>query len=434
VVQDTDLYATILGIHQPWRVSRVEVRPAKDEVEVFIEHAPGAPVRCPVCQGPSPRYDARPRSWRHLDTCQYQTTLTAEVPRIQCTEHGVRQIGVPWAEPGGRFTALFERLAIHWLLDASLSAVARRLRVSWDELDGIMSRAVARGLARRKMERITHLGIDETSFQKRHEYVTVITDVTRSRVIDVADDRTEDAVREVLHRIGTVERHAPLGGQAPYGGPSPLAAVEAVAMDMWKPYIKVVRELVPDADSKICFDRFHVAKHLNEAVNDVRKREHRELRGEGDQRLQGTRFLWLMGPERRKELSAERRAEFAFLRRCSLKVGRAWALKEAARDLWSYTARGWARRAWTSWIAWAQRSRLEPMKKAARMVKDHLWGIINAAVHGVTNATAESLNAKIQRLKKTACGYRNRDRFRAAILFHCGGLDLQPTVGTHTNP
>jgi transposase len=413
VVQDRELYAAILGIGLPWRVERVEVRTTQDEVEVFLEHD-GSDLACPVCLVASPRYDTRRRSWRHLDTCQYRTLLTAEVPRVSCQEHGVHQVLVPWAEPGGRFTSLFERLAIDWLREASITAVARRLRTSWDELDGIMRRAVARGLARRKADELTELGIDETSFQKRHEYVTVITDLTRGRVLEVADDRGDESLKGFYRSLE----------------PSQVASIRAVAMDMWRPYIRATRDLVPEA--AICFDRFHVAKHLNEAVNDVRKREHRELRAEGDQRLLRTKFLWLMGPERRQALSHERRLEFVALRRASLKVGRAWAMKEAARQLWDYSSRGWATRAWKAWIGWARRSRLEPMKKAAHLVATHLEGIINAVLARVTNATAESLNSKIQRIKRTACGFRNRDRFRRAILFHCGELDLYPTLETHT--
>lgn len=139
-MQDRELYATILGIHPPWRVERVDARSKEGEVEVFLEHD-GSALCCPTCQVASPRYDARRRSWRHLDTCQYRTVLTADVPRVSCKEHGIHQVSVPWAEPGGRFTALFERLAIDWLTEASITAVARRLRVSWDELDGIMHRA-----------------------------------------------------------------------------------------------------------------------------------------------------------------------------------------------------------------------------------------------------------------------------------------------------
>lgn len=116
-----------------------------------------------------------------------------------------------------------------------------------------------------------------------------------------------------------------------------------------------------------------------------------------------------------------------------LKTGRAWMLKEAATKLRSYVRPGNAKRAWKKWIGWAMRSRIEPMKAAARMIRDPLWGIVNAVTKGVSNALSESINAKIQKVKKMACGFRNRDRFRTAILFHCGGFDLYPASATHTD-
>lgn len=414
-MQDRELYAAILGVQPPWRVTTVEVRSTASEVEVFIEHD-GSELPCPECGATSPRHDTRKRSWRHLDTCQFKTILTAEIPRTKCSKHGVHQIKVPWSEPGSRFTALFEALAIRWLEEASITAVARQLRVSWDELDGILQRAVARGLRRRDTDVVTHIGVDETSFRKRHEYVTVVTDIARSRVLAVADHRGEDALAQV-YRAFTREQ---------------LHGIRVVAMDMWAPYIKATKQLVPDGARKICFDRFHVARHINVAVDTVRRQEHRELRARGDDRLTGTKHLWLMGRVRRGALAPDRRIEFGELRRSALKVARAWAIKEAAHGLWAYSSRRWATRAWNAWLRWAQRSRLEPMKRAARLVQQHLGGILNAVVENVTNATSESLNAKIQWLKRTACGFRNRDRFRAAILFHCGGLDMLPRLAAHT--
>jgi len=148
-MRDKDLYAPILGVRAPWSVRDVELRPAVQEVEVFIEHAGSVGLSCPQCGQACGRHDTRRRSWRHLDICQFRTTLTAEVPRVQCPEHGVLQLAVPWAERGSRFATLLESLAIDWLREANLTAVSRRLRASWDELDGIQQRAVRRGLARR---------------------------------------------------------------------------------------------------------------------------------------------------------------------------------------------------------------------------------------------------------------------------------------------
>ncbi|MEM7205676.1 MAG: transposase [Planctomycetota bacterium] len=116
-----------------------------------------------------------------------------------------------------------------------------------------------------------------------------------------------------------------------------------------------------------------------------------------------------------------------------MKVARAWAIKEAATNLWHYVRRGNAEKAWKKWIGWAVRSRIEPIKNAARSIREHLWGVVNAVTHSVTNAKLESINARIQRVKKAACGFRNRERFRAAIMFHLGGLDLYPATVTHTD-
>jgi transposase len=180
-MRDRDLYATILGLQEPWTVERVEVSVEGGTVDVWLARADGAPATCPECATARPIYDHREREWRHLDTCQLQTRLHARVPRVECPAHGVVQVHVPWATPGSQFTALFERLVIDWLQEAAVAAVARRLGTSWDATWGIMRRAVARGLARRGTLVITHVGIDEKAFQRRHEYVTVVSDLDEGR-------------------------------------------------------------------------------------------------------------------------------------------------------------------------------------------------------------------------------------------------------------
>jgi transposase len=170
-------------------------------VRVLIEHT-GAPLTCPKCGREWSPYDARRREWRHLDTCPYRTVLVAEVPRINSDQDGVLQTKVPCAEPDSRFTARFEALAIDWLKEASITGVARRLGASWSERDGIMPRAVRRGLARRTTESVTSIGVDETSFQKRHEYVTVVSDLERPRVLDIGDGRGTEPLAAYFAWIG----------------------------------------------------------------------------------------------------------------------------------------------------------------------------------------------------------------------------------------
>jgi len=385
-MRDKELYARILGIQPPWRVQDVQLHLEAGEVHVMVA-VERAALRCPECGEVGPGYDRRERRWRHLDTCQYRTILIAAVPRVQCATHGVVQMAIPWAEPSARFTALFEAVVIDWLQEASLAAVARQLGLTWDEVDGIMSRAVARGLARRPLAPPRRIGVDETSFQRRHEYVTVVCDVDADVVLHVADEHTE----------------ASLAGFYAGLGPTACAGLELVCLDMWRPYIAATRRYVPAADGKIAFDKFHVARLLGEAVDRVRRQEHRALRAQDDTRLVGTKYWWLTNPER---MDAQRWQQFRTVRESTLKTARAWALKELAMTLWGYVRRGWAEKAWKAWLAWALRCRLVPMRKVAETVRKYLWGILNAIIARATNALGESLNSRIQALKRRACGYR----------------------------
>ena len=405
-MRDKELYSKILGIEEPWRVADVDLNLQRREVVVHVEHDDGE-VRCPQCGHAARQYDTRQRRWRHLDTCQYRTFLAAKVPRVRCPQHRVLQIEVPWAEDRARLTALCEAVVIDWLRAAPIAAVAQQMRLSWDEVDGVMKRAVQRGKQRREVHLPRRIGVDETSFQKRHEYVTVINDLD-GHVVHVADGRSKETLEQFFQQF---DRQG-------------LADVETVAMDMWEPYIRVTGEYVPDAHTKIAFDKFHVAKHLGDAVDQVRRAEQRKLARAGDDRLKGTRYLWLTNPE---HLDDERRQRLeAMGARRGLQTARAWGYKEWAMMQWTGGSRELAREEWLGWYRSAIRCRLEPVKRVARMIKRHLDGIVTAMVQGVSNARAESINAGVQKLKYMARGFRNRERFRNAIYFHLGGLDLYP--------
>ena len=148
-MRDKDLYAQILGIGPPWSVAEVELRTEEDEVHIHVERDEHVALACPSCGQQGPGYDRRERRWRHLDTCQLKTIVVADVPRVKCPEHGVVTVELPWAESGSPFTALFEALVIDWLKEATTLAVSRRMQLSWNSVDAIMRRAVARGLSRR---------------------------------------------------------------------------------------------------------------------------------------------------------------------------------------------------------------------------------------------------------------------------------------------
>jgi len=412
-MEDTELYRHVLGIEEPWRVDRVQLDVKNERVDVWAVHEEGLRFSCPECGTNLPIYDHAPeRVWRHLDTCQFKTFLHARIPRVKCPTHGVKQTRVSWAEEKSRFTALFERLAIMVLKETNIEGAGRILRISWDEAWHILERAVCRGRERKKRRVVKKMGVDEKSLGKGHNYLTLIYDLDRSTVEHIEDERKKESLDGYFRRISLGRR----------------AKIEAIAADIWDPYLASIREHVPESGEKLVFDRYHLMTHMVKAVDTVRKQEHRQMKGEGNDLLTGTKYLWLYS---RENLPAEKRGMFSTLRKMRLRTARAWALKEELRRLWSYRSEAWAKKYFSNWYGWAIRSRLQPVKKIARMFRKYLGNILTFMKHRITNAVSEGINSMIQTIKKMACGFRNRDHFKLAIFFHCGGLDLYPV--THKN-
>ena len=311
---------------------------------------------------------------------------------------------VPWAAPQGRFTLLFERFAVDVLLaSGSVSQGCALMGIGWETAQEIMRRAVERGLERRQLEGLKHLGMDEKSFKRGQSYITLLTDLDQARVLDVVEERTVAAADQLWETLS----------------PEQKQSVEAVAVDMWAPFIQTIEKQVPDAD--IVHDKFHVSKYLNEAVDKVRRQEHKELMAQGDETLKGSRQLWLYNPQ---NFSPEQAEEFCALKDLQLKVARAWAAKELFSKFWEYQAEGRARRFFKDWFGWVSRSRLKPVVEVAQMLKRHLDNLLTYLKHHITNAVTEGLNSKIQSIKSAARGFRSFRNYRIRILFFCGKLNL----------
>jgi transposase len=412
-MESKELYRHLLGINEPWTVDRVDLDMARGQVDVYVVHAKGVRFACPECGQEHAVYDhSAERAWRHLDSCQFMTYLHASPPRVSCPEHGVRQAGLPWAEEGSRFTHLFEALAVNVLLAANIERAAGLLRISWDQAWHLMERAVLRGRATKGDELPKQIGVDEKAIAKGHQYMTLVCDLDKATVEYIGEGRKEESLAAYFKAFGT-ER---------------CAEIEAISLDMWPAFINACRENVPEADDKMVFDRFHIMRHIVEAVDKVRKQEHKVLMNEGDTTLVNSKYLWLTNPS---NMTDQAKVRFKELQSSELKTGRAWALKEVLRELWSYTSVAWALKFWKRWYYWATHSRLQPMIDAARLIARHLPNVLTYFKHRITNAVAEGLNSKIATVQKRACGFRNRDHFKIAIYFHCGGLDLYPAQVTH---
>lgn len=409
-MKDTELYGQLLGLSKPWTVSRVELELDKSLVTVHVECDKGTVWGDPETgQDRAHIHGWVERSWRHLDTCQLETRIVAKVPRLKYRSGRVEEAVVPWAERFSRITLMMEVFVLKLLqAAANITRVAALIRLDWHTINDVLKRGVERGLARRSAEPVRYLGLDEKSFGRGHQYASVLTDLDRSRVLEVTRERgAQDAVN-ALNCLSVEQR----------------AGVRAVAMDMWPGYMSAARRMLVNAD--IVHDKFHIVKYLNEAVDQVRRAEHKRLRGQGDTRLTGTKYAWL---KRFEDKRCAQALEFRCLFQANLKTSRAWALKESFAAFWDYRLPKAAQGFFDAWSTRAMRSRIEPIKKVTLMLRRHNDGLINYTKHHITNAAAEGFNSIIQTLKSNARGFRSFDNFRIRILFFCGKLDFMPATG-----
>ena len=408
-------YATLLGLEAPWKVNSVDLRIDQMTVEIELVYDARQGL-CPSCGQLAPIHDLRPeRRWRHLDTMQMKTELRARIPRVRCEKDGVLSLPVPWAGPHSHFTLLFEAMAIAVLQAcATVKGACGLLRIGWEQAQHIRERAVQRGLERRKLDEVHYLGIDEKSFGKGHAYVSILNDLgdvqkgRKARVLEVVPERTKRASKRLIKRTLT---------------PRQRQAVKAMAMDMWPGFMSTAAELLPQA--QVVHDRFHVSKHLGEAVDQTRRQEHRELAAQGDESLKGTKYLWLRGFEQPDEAS---RKQFKKLVQAETKVSWALMARSVFEGFWTQGSALAGESFLRQWVEWVRTLACKPMHKKATMLEEHAAGLVAYLNHPITNAVSEGFNSKIQVIKSAARGFRSFAAYRVAILFYCGGLDMTPNL------
>jgi transposase len=403
-VNEKDFYQRLLGVEAPWKVTGVELDLEHQRVEIevsceVVEWVDEAGKRAHL-------HGYEERRWRHLDTCQCKTWVKAKVPRVRYDDGSTQMVRVPWAENRSRFTSMFETFAIRVLLaSASLQAGCQILHLSWDQAQQIMERAVERGLARRQIEGLRYVGLDEKSFGHGQSYISLLCDLEASRVLEVSLSRSYDATRGLWLALSQAQRDL----------------VEAVAMDMWDAYLTATHICVPQAH--IVYDKFHVSQELNQAIDLIRRKEHQSLFAKGDSRLKGTRQWWLMRPEK---LGPERKKHFDQLVGSQLKAARAWSAKQLFDSFWTSPDVAAAQEFFAFWYNRVIRSRIPQLKAVAKMLRSHLERLLNYIVYPITNAVTEGFNSKIQALRHAARGFRSFANYRVRILFCCGKLSLLP--------
>jgi transposase len=357
-------YRQLLGLNGPWRITDIDLDVSKQRVDIFIEWPAGKHVRCPECGASCGLKDHREeRTWRHLDTMQFGTFLHCRLPRAECKVHGAKTVDAPWAEAGSRWTLMYEAFALLVLQEVpALAKASKILGISWDEAHAIRKRAVRRGLRRRKTAGIEYLGIDEKSFSRKERFITVLSDVSAGRILEVVPSKSTETAKTAIAVIPEGER----------------GTIRAVAMDMAAPFENATAEMLPHADR--VYDKFHIEQKLSEAMRKIQSKEHKALMQQGIGVFKRTQYLFLRRPERwsekqeRKYREIER--EFGATKFSHSRIGRAWAIKEAFRQFWTYWTPGWACRFFRRWYFWATHCRMKPMIEAAKTIENHLSGIL----------------------------------------------------------
>ena len=401
-MRDTTLMQMALALVPPWMVKAVAFDADKKRLDIEIDFATGGRFACPDCAKPDcPAHDTVLKTWRHLDFFQHQAFLTARTPRITCPDCGVRLIAVPWARPGSGFTLLFEALAMALVTAMPVKAAARLIKVHDTRLWRVIIHYVEAALARADLKAIRRIAIDETAAKRGHNYITLFVDIDSRRVLYIADGRDAHTVSEFADHL---EAHK---GDASH--------IKQVCIDMSGAFIKGVTDNLTEA--QITFDKFHAVKLVNDAVDKVRRAEAKDR-----PELKRSRYLWL---KNEPKLSAQGRADLEALTRLHLKTARAYQIRLAFQEIYQQPTWEWGELFLERWYSWAIRSRLEPIKDAARTVMRHRDGIRRWFDSRIANSLIEGINSLVQAAKAKARGYRTLRNLKAITYLIAGKLDLK---------
>ena len=402
-MRDTELFQLALGLTSPWHVVSCEFDLDKRRLDVEIDFPRGSVFACPSCgrEGCS-AYDTERYEWRHLNFFQHEAYLAARVPRVNCGDCGIKTMEVPWARSGSGFTLLFEALIMMMAKAMPVKSIADIVKEHDTRLWRVLNHYVHESRQGADFSAVTEIGVDETSSKRGHNYVSLFVDMKSSQVLFA----TEGKDASTLERFKTdLEAH--------HGDPS---NIREVCCDMSPAFISGVEKHFPEAH--LTFDKFHVLKILNEAVDEVRRQE-QQSRPE----LKRTRYIWLKNPENLKENQATT-LETLQVKKLNLKTARAYHIRLNFQEFWNQPLQE-AETFLKRWYFWATHSRLEPIKEAAYTMKRHWDGILRWFTSRINNGILEGINSLIQAAKAKARGYRTMKNLITMIYLIGGKLEFR---------
>lgn len=404
-MRDIDLFQQALGLTPPWRVERSEFNPESKQLDLYLDFPRGSTFACPECgRSDCKAYDSQEKTWRHLDFFEHHAYLHARLPRIQCPLCGIKTVSVPWARSGSGFTLLFEAFIMVLVKEMPVKAVARLVGEHDTRIWRILHHYVDYARSQADYSEVTHVGVDETSRAKRHKYISVFVDLDQPRVMFATDGNRSETLKLFKEDL---EDHGGCGEQ-----------VEDFCLDMWGPYISGITRHFPEA--QMTFDKFHIQKLLNDAVDEVRRQERKE-----HPELNRTRYLWLKRPEKLTKKEREI-LESLTPRKRHLKTSRAYAIKLSFQEFWELPQE-LAEPFLKDWYYWATHSRLPAMIEVAKTIKAHWNGVLRWFTSKINNGVLEAINGLIQAAKARARGYRNVRNLIAMVYLIAGKFELSFT-------
>ncbi len=376
------LFAMALGLKSPWEVRTLDFNADERRLDILVDFERGASFPCPTCGQPAKVHDTEEKTWRHLDFFQHAAYLTARVPRCKCDEHGVKQVAVPWAREGSGFTLLFEALIMTLVQGMPVAAAARLVGEHDTRIWRILHHHVDEARSQKDMSGVTQLGMDETASRRGQNYISLFMDMATRSLLFATEGR--DAATVAAFKADLLAH----GGKA--------ENIEEACMDMHQAFIKGVQAAFPNAH--LTFDRFHVMKMANEAVDQVRRQEAKD-----HPELKRTRYCWLKNPS---NLTSHQRERIQDLKCSNLQTAEAYRMKLTLQDFYEQSNLLAAGQFLEEWCEMATESGLPPFVKFAQALRDHATGVLRWFVKGLTNGILEGINSLIQAAKAKARGYR----------------------------
>lgn len=359
---------------------------------------------CSHCGSKGPGYDTlKERKWKHVPLWGIPVLLVYSPRRVSCAKCGAKVEAIPWTQGKSPISLPLSVVLAIWAKMLAWEVVAQLFGFHWNTVRKAIKDVVDYGLENRDLDDLLYIGVDEISRKKGHVYHTQVYDLIKRRLLWSGEDRTSETLEAFFDELNK-ER---------------CEQIEAVCCDMWAPYVDVIKERLPN--DLLVFDKFHIVRHLMDAVDQVRKEEARELKEDYPDLLKKTRYIWLKNPW---NLTDKQRFRLSELEKLNLKINRAYLLKEAFRQFWTYTYPAWAKKYLDQWFWWATHSRLKPLRDFAWMIRHHQKDILNYFKIRIDNGAVEALNNKAKAISHRSYGYRTAETFKLSLLHGLGKLPM----------